>query len=323
MTCRLCWIVNARAGCFHAANAAARRLPLVEPSVCEALAAPVAAVEDILAPTEVTADAFWRSAVPLSIEIEDDRRLIDEISRREAASVHEAIALPLSKAVGAIESAARGLWPQMEEELRLRQRPLREQWEARGPGFLRRLSQLAEPAAVPPEAGVVLVPPCLGGGGEAHPEFGLVRLEAVLANAWLELPEALRLGWLVAQLGKERPSPPLRGRSDAVAAGWGEVSSNDNYFTTASNAENAIPHDRRRMVNALAMLPLALEAGEYVEWTRADRRTLEAALTAWRPSLPDGASPAEIAEVLDTWRRRSLDESLSWETALSALDARL
>lgn len=290
MTCRLRWTVNARAGCFHAADAVARRLPLADPSALEALAAPVAAVEDILTPAGIAADAFWRSVIPLSVEIEDPRPLVDEVLRREAPSGHEAIADPLSEALGAVESAARTVWPQMEAELQLRQRPLREQWEARGPGFLRRLSQLAESAAVPSEAGVALVPPCLGGGGVAHPEFGLVRLEAVLANAWMELPEALRLGWLLAQLGK---------------------------------ADAAIPPARRRMVIALATLPAALEAGEYVEWTRADRRTLEAALAAWRPPLPDGAAPTEIAEVLDTWRRRCLDESLLWPRAVADLDASL
>jgi hypothetical protein len=190
-----------------------------------------------------------------------------------------------------LEQAVFELWPRLADEVALRERPIREQWEARGPGMLRRMLQLSGGEFSLPAAEIALVQPCLGGGGETHPQFQLVRLEAVLTNSTPTLPEPVRLGWLLFRLAAELVD---------LAAG------------------SATP--ARRLLISHAAVPLALEAAEYVEWSTYDVSTLEAALDAWR--LPGAARP-EFAGMLFDWRDDSRHEPRSWRDALQDLGQRL
>lgn len=278
---QLRWIASPRASAFHAAEAVARGLPLTEPSLAEKLAAPVATIERVLDASAVDRRMFWRRLVPLSVKIADHRRLAE-------MALRSGVVKRLSKELAGVEDVVHSHWPRL-EELRLRERPLREQWEARGLGFLRRASALIHSATLVAEADVALVHPCLGGGGEAHREFSLVGIEAMLANPRPELPEALRLGWLLLQL-------------------------------TANDQKSS---ERRWSAAGLAILAVALEAGESVEWTRFDQQTLEAALIAFRLPLPEGGSPAAVAGVLYSWRRRIAESPIPWSDALNELDASL
>lgn len=288
-------MVSPRASCFHAAEAAARRLPLIDSSLAQTLAAPVAQTGEILSAEGRSARAFWRRTVPLAVKPSDHRQLALAALADEGQSQPDAALVePVAAGLEAVEQAVRRHWPRLDEELRLRERPLREQWEARGPGFLRRLAALLGLDGALEQADVVLVHPCLGGGGEAHPEFGLVRLEAVLANAWSPLPETLRLGWLLAQL--------------AIAA---------------DRTADDFDAERRRNLLAWALLPVALEAGEFVEWTQSDQRTLEAAVTAWRLPGSEGVSPRDAADILEAWRIEYVAGPLAWRDGLLHLEQQL
>ena len=80
-------------------------------------------------------------------------------------------------------------------EMQLRLRPLREHWEARGPGMLRHSQKLLPWIALPERVGVRLVEPKQGGGGRVNNDE--IEFEAVLANRHPQLPEVVRLAWLV------------------------------------------------------------------------------------------------------------------------------
>lgn len=80
-------------------------------------------------------------------------------------------------------------------EMQLRLRPLREHWEARGPGMLRHAKKLLPWIALPERIGVRLVEPKQGGGGRVVNDE--IEFEAVLANRHPQLPEVARLAWLV------------------------------------------------------------------------------------------------------------------------------
>lgn len=67
-----------------------------------------------------------------------------------------------------ISNAMQRAIPNLQQELELRVRPLKEQWEARGPGLLKTFANLTEESLLVEEAKVLLVHPVLGGGGEAH-----------------------------------------------------------------------------------------------------------------------------------------------------------
>ena len=118
----------------------------------------------------------------------------------------------LAKAYAAAE-AALAARASIAEQLSLRTGPLREQWEARGPGLLKQLGRLTEPAIGPSPVTVLPVLPVCGGHGLCLAESRSVTIEAVLANPHAELPEVARLGWLVGRVD----APPSKATAAATA----------------------------------------------------------------------------------------------------------
>jgi hypothetical protein len=283
------WRASPRASGFHAAAAVRRGWALVDGGLAAALLEPVRQIEAELAAADLSAERFWDEAAPRSASDDDLDRLIEDALRAAGGGerLERGLIRRMTELIASLEKEFNGFWPRLDEELRLRERPLREQWESRGPGMLGRLNELTGGELTIPEASVALVAPCLGGGGEAHPPFRLVRLEAVLANPWTMLPEPVRLGWLLAQLGVGKDNDP--------------------------NGEIA----------ALALVSLAVEAAEYVEWCAASPATLELALTAWRPKLPPRIDAAHLAGALAAWSNDHELASRSWRDRVNDLAARL
>ncbi len=87
--------------------------------------------------------------------------------------------------------------PDLLHQLELRSRPLKEQWEAHGPGLMVGMKHLLLGKEAPNTAFLVL--PVLGGGGLLHGTGDSFHIEAVLANENPVLPEILRVAWLLAQ----------------------------------------------------------------------------------------------------------------------------
>jgi len=135
---------------------------------------------------------------------------------------------------------------------------------------------------------VLLVHPALGGAGEAHLAYNSVRIEAVLANPNAELPEVVRLAWLIAQLQCDLPK-----YSDTIHA------------------------DRLPRIARYAMLPAALLAAEAVELLRFTPEMIGQAMTAWRLAVPQGI---DAAGVVNQWWQTYLETRPPWNVALAALD---
>lgn len=101
-----------------------------------------------------------------------------------------------------------------EPEIELRLRPLREQWEARGPGILTHIQSQLPWLEVPEHVVVRLVSPRKGGAGRVL-SLTTIKFEAVLFNPFPQLPEIVRLGWLCSclSLGDQRETvamiPPV------------------------------------------------------------------------------------------------------------------
>jgi len=177
--------------------------------------------------------------------------------------------------------------PNVSEELALRERPLREQWEARGNGLLGEIARLTDEGLIPERCEVLLVLPAVGGYGEAHLAYNSLRIEAVLANPIAELPETVRLGWLIAQLQLDVPK----------------------------YSEN-IETQRLPDIARLAMLPPALVAGEAMELTKFKPELIASAVEAWRLNRAD----ADIPAVLGQWWQTYIESRPPFSVALAALD---
>ncbi len=140
---------------------------------------------------------------------------LDESCQHALLAAGRGVPLVDARIEAAIEAGAEQLWqaiapdgePVFLEQMQLRSGPLREQWDARGPGLLRELARLTEPFELPAPARVSLVSPLCGGYGHANQESANVTFEAVLTNPYQSLPEVLRLTWLLAQLGAVAREP--------------------------------------------------------------------------------------------------------------------
>ena len=139
--------------------------------------------------------------------------------------------------------------------------------------------------------------PVAGGGGRAHIHFNTVRIEAILTNPNSQLPEVVRLAWMLSQLNLDLP-----------------------------DYQGTLTRDRTEVVGALALLPVVLSAGEEVELVRNDLATLVAAINGWecldRADLKE-KDLNEIANNLLVWWETYQSARPRWSVALAALDRML
>ena len=140
-------------------------------------------------------------------------------------------------------------------------------------------------------AEVVLVQPWVGGYGHTDLKSNRVLLEAVLANPHADLPEVLRLGWLLAQLNVDLPV-----------------------------YSEAVSHDSLERIAQLATLPVILTAAETVEWGHCDQDQIERCLNCWQIETD---SPPVVAEQLFRWWDTYRGGSTSWAVAWRALESLL
>ena len=178
--------------------------------------------------------------------------------------------------------------PKLAEELPLRVRPIREAWETIGPGLTRTIESLTEPGLLVKEATVVVVHPFTGGGGVPHLASDSVTWEGMLAHPHPDLPETLRLAWMLSQLGLDVP-----------------------------RYEQELEEDDIERVAALAMLPATLAAGEEFDLCRCDEPTLARAMEIW--GIVD-SHRERAAEALLAWWGAYRERRPPWETALAGLE---
>lgn len=233
--------------------------------------------------------AFWDELLARSGLSE--RRSAIERSISRTANVPSApfdLTLEFDQRLARIERELAMLRPKLEEELPLRVRPIREAWETIGPGLMRTLEELTEPGLLVREATVVVVHPFAGGGGASHLATDSVTWEGMLAHPHPDLPETLRLTWMLSQLGLD-----------------------------VARYERELEEDDIERVAALATLPATLAAGEEFDLCRCDEPTLAKALAIWGvvETHQDRA-----AEALLAWWGAYRERRPPWETALAGLE---
>jgi hypothetical protein len=287
MTAAAQWIASASASSLYWA-----KCRLAHPDRELQSSPELAAVADALARQltleNLDAPAFFAHALPLCVRLEPPRQLVDVVVTKLHGSGRTPGSEPLAREIAALYRAFLQHAPSVIEELELRTGPIREQWEARGPGLLATLRRLIEPEVAPERAEIVLVRPVTGGGGEAFPPYNSVLLEAVLTNSVSELPEVVRLAWLWSQLSFDLPK----------------------YFET-------LGHSRIAKVGQLALVPAVLAAAQEVELARLDAPSIALALDTWEIDIPGADLRAEL--LLDWWTTYQ-ESHAPWAVALAGLD---
>ena len=290
---KLHWKESLSATSLHAAACMREGLPITDELLAATLIGPAEQFFSEIETCGMAVEELLPTLLALAAQIDNNRQLIETAFTRirGRALVAETSITRLAGALSDLEAELARARPRLGEELPARGRPLRELWEGRGPGLLRQTAELGEQLLIAPEATVVLVAPVVGGHGRAHLLGNRVTFEAVLANAMAELPETLRLAWLLAQLNLDLP-----------------------VFS------EHLPAGRLPAVAPLAALPLVLAAAESVELAQLDQPTLKLALECWH--LPADL-PSDLTERLMNWWQTYQEGSTRWTVALTALDAML
>lgn len=288
MTSTLTWRASSSTSALSAAAALTRGEILADAALAAVLMGPAAELQAEVQELNLPVEPLWRNLLGLSATLGNNRELarlalIKTVGRGAKA---ESVEQRLAGAIGSIEAAFQRHFPKLEEELPLRIGPLREQWEARGPGFLRQIGVLTDERLLVEQAEVVVIHPSLGGGGEAWLPANQVRIEGVLANPFPQLPEVVRLGWLISQLNLDLPAL----------------------------SENVQP-TRLPRAAGIAMLPAALAAGREVELCQDSPELLAQAITNWRLSAD--------AIVITQWWETYCEGRPPFAVALAALDKML
>ena len=270
---------------MHALWAAGSGRPLVDPRLSRPVLEAAAIFKSDLLQIGLSADAFWQHALPLAGQISAAEDLLSAtlIACGLPQDTRAAAVSSLTPLLEAAEEQVAAVWPSAAEELTLRHRPLREQWEARGLGLLAWLRRQFPGLEASSACRVLGVLPVLGGGGWLHRAEQAVRIECVLANPRSDLPEVVRLAWLIAQATCAWPAE-VRGKHDAS---W---------------------------LAAYALLPATLAAAADLELAACTADLLTAAVSSW--TVPDTCpSPTRLW----AWWQKTAGHPCPWPEALRTL----
>ncbi len=277
---QLIWKASESTSALYAALCLAEGRTVADSRLAEAFAPAVAHLLTELAIAGVSTNRFLTTLTKISASgVEDNRQLVSQalgklIGRNTPV---DALIGRLGSLIGGLKAAFYNAYrttttvdaPNLVDELLLRGRPLVAQWEARGPGLLLQLGRTAEKSLLVENACIVLVYPLVGGNGLAHQAVNAISFEAVLTNPSADLPEVVRLAWLLAQLNLDLPR----------------------------FADHVSPA-HREYTGQLALVPALLSAAEYVELTSFTTESVAQALHAWR--IDAAAATTATAETLIT-----------------------
>jgi len=272
MNYKLHWRTSCVASCIHAADVVARGLASTDSSLSSAIGESVHQLTTEVQESEIRAEQFWKQLLALSSQTEDVNQLVentlrDTLKRDSSKDAVSHISLLVTDIVSAVSKHVGDI----NELLKLRAVPIRQQWEARGPGMMSKITQLSNESLTIDNATVVLVLPVSGGGGDVHSDQDCVRFEAVLTDTMGQLPEVIRLAWLLSRLAIRR-----------------------------SRRCSSSPLSRLALVEQLAALPLVLSAADHVELLCFDRSAMDLAVSSWI----HGVEPTEsLSEVVYKWWR--------------------
>lgn len=291
MNLELRWQENTWTSCLHAAQILAGNPPSGVPEELVSAVAPAAkSLVSELQTAQIAPKLFWRHALPLSAQLDGKVELAKAVLRKTHGleASESSFATSIGGALSDLANAYALAVPKAAEELILRRRPLREAWEARGPGLLHFLQRVLPEEFLPETADVILVLPISGGRGTAHLAYNSVRLEGMLYDPNPQLPEVARLGWLFSQLNLDLPK-----------------------------YSEEIDPDRIGLIARLATLPGILYAAEEVELVRPNTVTLADAMKLWQVTH---IGHEALADIVGQWWQTQETRQAPWRVALMALD---
>lgn len=254
--------------------------------------ATAAALDELAEDFKTTRGKYWEQMLSLAATADGSRELAERLCARlgqTTGTLPSRLAATLNQCRRQFESS----FPKFASDIPLRAGPIRQLWEAHGVGLLRMLARQTGGNVLVEQATVLLVQPVLGGFGYAHLSANRIHWEAMLTHVDPQLPETLRIAWLLSQLDLDRP-----------------------IYSDKINAH------RLRSVAGLAMLPAILEAGQELELCRYSPESLAAALRLWHCDTLQ-LNAANTMVVVSAWWQTYQASRPAWPIALTGLDQML
>ncbi|WP_145100903.1 hypothetical protein [Rosistilla carotiformis] len=288
MAIKITWKTTPEISPLYAAAAVASGMPVADPQLAGLIGASVQSISDRLAVADLDVDRFWNGLIAAGDRPRDHRARVEAALLQAGCGelAADSIAPTISGQLADLKIAYAEAFPKLSEQLPLRARVLQEQWEARGPGLIAVIGKLTHRDLMPKKGTVAFVQPALGGGGDASPETGLVWIEAVLANPFPDIPEVVRLGWLLARLGLGRKA-----------------------------ASKLVDAKHLPDLAALALLPIVLEAARDVELL--GDVELSRLMDAWNTRRINSNCTADS---LNQWWSQMREGTTPFPVGLKALD---
>ncbi len=284
------WLTKPDASALYAARTLVETGKLTDPKVASRIGAWAEQMRAAVADIPLPPSLVWEQLIGASGEtcvsqphLDRTARLTGYAALSDRDLFRELTKTSLTLVLHYVQGAGK-----VPQELWLRSGPLRQHFEARGPGLLHALVRQLGRARDPEYVDVILVLPARGGGGFALPWTDVVVLEAMLANPLDDLPEVVRFCWLLAQLN----------------------------FPVPEGREGPAEVTERARLASVALIPPVLEAAEYVELARYHEAAIARALEAWHVAP---ASPATLAGQLAAWWKECRESSLDWQQAWNTL----
>jgi len=283
------WIVSFPASCLHAAEAIAHGRLVTDTPLAEAIAEPAQTLRQAIVAAGLPRSVFWRNLTGFSVVAEGTTQLVERALTKTVGEARAAgVVAEIAAAISGLQASVRRALPTLVEDLSPRVGPMQSRWDTHGPQLLRGIARWTAADVIAERAQVIVVHPALGGGGSAHLLYNNVLVEAVGADPVAELPEVLRLAWLLSQLNLDLPrfSERIHGKR--------------------------LPH-----VAELAMLPVTLKAAEELDLLQLIPDTVDLALNSWHVVTPPDTDPVDV---LWRWWDTYLATRPRWEVAFAALD---
>jgi hypothetical protein len=284
----LSWISSESASCCYATDAKLQGRPLSNPALDDALESPAQDLAAALAEDGVPSRQFFYHLIPMAatnpglFELAEVA-LTKTIGREKAESLAFKYRGLLTDLRRAFETQSSDASPERAAQAR----ELQQAWPSSGRLYLARIETACEPGLIGSHATVVLVDAGAVGGGDAYLPYNTVCFE-LSANPSVELPEAVRLAWLLSTLNLDLPkySEPLRRAGD-------------------------------RTIGPLAMVPAVLSAWKEGDPAACEADSLGRAIRTWFPQFTD---ERQLAVNLRDWWHVYRDSQITWPHALKALD---
>ncbi len=277
---------DAELSALHALAVVARSQSCIDAKLESLLTPAASVVNERLELAELDVSVFWQSL--LRVVGNNDAAKVEAALLRAGCSELglESLMPAILGRLGDARMAVRERFPKLKEQLPLRSGPLRDLWDATGPGLLREIGRRTIEKLVPAKTNLLLVQPVRGGDGDLQDGKDCVWMEAMLTHPEPSIPETLRVAWLVARKGMDHES----------ANRWVEA-------------------DRLPRAAALALLPIVLSAGEELGICRESDEAIRLTARIWHVGH-------DVDALLRWWSQMRQGE-LPLPVAIRALDKML